>query len=170
MSGGGFAYANARRGDLIANDLHPTCPRCAALCTGGAKWCGECDTWLLDRGPTAPELAERQRARRQAKTWAKPKRSPDPPPPTRPPLHEGRFVVRTVSGYRIFTSGEGGAWGTDYSVHDSANGYAVVKSWPAGAGSRTSDRSRRERAERHAERLNAAHAGEDTQPTKGTEA
>jgi hypothetical protein len=64
MPSSGFARNEARRNDLAGNDLAPSCPHCGDLSTDGAKWCGSCDTWLLDRGPLASELHERQQRRR----------------------------------------------------------------------------------------------------------
>lgn len=59
------AAADARRADINTDDHSPTCPSCQELSTAGAKWCESCDTWLLDRGPSAPELADRQANRRE---------------------------------------------------------------------------------------------------------
>jgi hypothetical protein len=69
-----MAWANSRErndaADMRACDLSPTCPRCHELSAAGAKWCESCGVWLLDRGPSAPELAERQQKRRRAEREA----------------------------------------------------------------------------------------------------
>jgi hypothetical protein len=134
-----------RAAELVADDHHPTCPHCHDLSTDGAKWCVTCDTWLLDRGPTATELAGRQRERREAK---------------RQQLYAGNARHRT-NGSRV--------WGTDYSGHDAACGYRIVFSWPAGSESKHSEKERHDQAYKHAARLNAAQKREDVSPKKGTE-
>lgn len=68
-----------------------------------------------------------------------------------------RFVVRSVTGWRILPGGLGGKEGTDYVVLDSACCYRIIATVNVGQDGHGGNDFRRRKAERLAAKLNAEY-------------
>lgn len=115
--------------DQLAADLHPVCPRCENLQPAGDAVCGDCGERLLPRDAVA-------------------KAEPEP-----------RFVVRSVTGWKIMEEGDQlGCHATTWMVLDSANAYRVVREFKPNG--RDGGTRREQRARKLADDLNRWEAGE----------